>query len=121
MYKRQAQKLYQPGRAEAALAAPHSSIGPALEPVQGAGGNGGAEGVQNLPLGDGLAPADHATVFRALPHQRGLRPVSYTHLYPMIAQSAEAAGLRCLCLEIDQSTQNNEQSHTKIQSFAEMA
>ena len=41
--------------------------------------------------------------------------------YPMIAQSAKEAGLRCLCLEIDQSTQNNEQSHTKIQSFAEMA
>ena len=41
--------------------------------------------------------------------------------YPMIAQCAKEAGLRCLCLEIDQSTQNNEQSHTKIQSFAEMA
>ena len=40
--------------------------------------------------------------------------------YPMIAQAAKDAGLTCLCLEIDQSTQNNEQSHTKIQSFAEM-
>jgi benzoyl-CoA reductase/2-hydroxyglutaryl-CoA dehydratase subunit BcrC/BadD/HgdB len=40
--------------------------------------------------------------------------------YPLIAKEAEAAGLRCLCLEIDQSTQNNEQSRTKLQSFAEM-
>ena len=40
--------------------------------------------------------------------------------YPLIAKEVEAAGLRCLCLEIDQSTQNNEQSRTKLQSFAEM-
>jgi benzoyl-CoA reductase/2-hydroxyglutaryl-CoA dehydratase subunit BcrC/BadD/HgdB len=40
--------------------------------------------------------------------------------YPFLAKSAQDAGLHCLCLEIDQSTQNNEQSHTKIQSFAEM-
>lgn len=41
--------------------------------------------------------------------------------YPFISQAAEQAGLYSLCLEIDQSTQNNEQSRTKIQSFAEMA
>jgi benzoyl-CoA reductase/2-hydroxyglutaryl-CoA dehydratase subunit BcrC/BadD/HgdB len=40
--------------------------------------------------------------------------------YPLIAKAAEAAGLATLCLEIDQSTQDNEQSRTKIQSFAEM-
>lgn len=40
--------------------------------------------------------------------------------YPMLVKAAEAAGLAALCLEIDQSTQNNEQSRTKIQSFAEM-
>ena len=40
--------------------------------------------------------------------------------YPLIAKDAEAAKLYCLCLEIDQSTQNNEQSRTKLQSFAEM-
>ena len=39
---------------------------------------------------------------------------------PFIEKAAEAAGLRGLCLEIDQSTQNNEQSRTKLQSFAEM-
>ena len=41
--------------------------------------------------------------------------------FPMITKMAEDAGLSTLCLEIDQSTQNNEQSRTKIQSFAEMA
>jgi len=40
--------------------------------------------------------------------------------YPLIAKAVEAAGIRCLCLEIDQSTQNNDQSRTKLQSFAEM-
>lgn len=40
--------------------------------------------------------------------------------YPFISQMAEDAGLMSLLLEIDQSTQNNEQSRTKIQSFAEM-
>lgn len=40
--------------------------------------------------------------------------------YPFIAKEVEAAGLRSLCLEIDQSTQNNEQTRTKLQSFAEM-
>ena len=40
--------------------------------------------------------------------------------YPLIVKDVEAAGLRCLCLEIDQSTQNNDQSRTKVQSFAEM-
>ena len=39
---------------------------------------------------------------------------------PFIEKAASAAGLRSLCLEIDQSTQNNEQSRTKLQSFAEM-
>ena len=38
----------------------------------------------------------------------------------LIAKDVKAAGLHCLCLEIDQSTQNNEQSRTKLQSFAEM-
>ena len=55
--------------------------------------------------------------------------VSYTHLdvykrqeydYPYISQMAEEAGLYCLCLEIDQSTQDNGQSKTKIQSYAEI-
>jgi benzoyl-CoA reductase/2-hydroxyglutaryl-CoA dehydratase subunit BcrC/BadD/HgdB len=40
--------------------------------------------------------------------------------YPYISSAAEEAGLRVLCLEIDQSTRNNEQSRTKIQSFVEM-
>ena len=39
--------------------------------------------------------------------------------YPYVSKDIEAAGLTCLCLEIDQSTQNNEQSRTKIQSFSE--
>ncbi len=39
---------------------------------------------------------------------------------PLIEKEVEAASLRCLVLEIDQSTQNNEQSRTKLQSFAEM-
>jgi len=40
--------------------------------------------------------------------------------YPYISKAAEEAGLYSLCLEIDQSTQNNEQSRTKIQGFAEI-
>jgi benzoyl-CoA reductase/2-hydroxyglutaryl-CoA dehydratase subunit BcrC/BadD/HgdB len=40
--------------------------------------------------------------------------------YPMIAAEAEKAGLHCLCLDIDQSTRDNGQSRTKIQSFVEM-
>lgn len=40
--------------------------------------------------------------------------------YPMIVKAAEDAGIPSLSLEIDQSTMNNEQSRTKIQSFAEM-
>ncbi len=39
---------------------------------------------------------------------------------PFIVKAADMAGLRSLCLEIDQSTQNNEQSRTKLQFFAEM-
>ena len=40
--------------------------------------------------------------------------------YPYISKMAEDAGLYCLCLEIDQSTQDNGQSITKIQSYAEI-
>jgi benzoyl-CoA reductase/2-hydroxyglutaryl-CoA dehydratase subunit BcrC/BadD/HgdB len=40
--------------------------------------------------------------------------------YPLIQDAVQKAGLRLLCLEIDQSTQNNEQSRTKLQSFAEI-
>ena len=40
--------------------------------------------------------------------------------YPYISQMAEKSGLYCLCLEIDQSTQDNGQSKTKIQSYAEI-
>ena len=40
--------------------------------------------------------------------------------YPYISQMAEEAGLYSLCLEIDQSTQDNGQSRTKIQSYAEI-
>lgn len=40
--------------------------------------------------------------------------------YPYLSKSVEDAGLRCLCLEIDQSTQTSEQTRTKIQSYAEM-
>ncbi|MDL2209631.1 2-hydroxyacyl-CoA dehydratase family protein [Desulfovibrio sp. OttesenSCG-928-O18] len=40
--------------------------------------------------------------------------------YPLIQAASDKAGLHCLCLEIDQSTMDNEQSRTKIQSFAEM-
>jgi len=40
--------------------------------------------------------------------------------FPYISRDVEAAGMPCLCLEIDQSTQNNQQNGTKIQSFVEM-
>jgi len=40
--------------------------------------------------------------------------------YPYMSRKVEESGLRNVCLEIDQSTMNNEQSRTKIQSFAEM-
>lgn len=40
--------------------------------------------------------------------------------YPLIQKACDAAGLYCLCLEIDQSTMDSGQSRTKIQSFAEM-
>ena len=40
--------------------------------------------------------------------------------FPLIAAACEDNSLRCLSLEIDQSTQENGQSRTKIQSFAEM-
>jgi len=40
--------------------------------------------------------------------------------YPYISKMAEEAGLYSLCLEIDQSTQDNGQSRTKIQSYAEI-
>jgi len=40
--------------------------------------------------------------------------------YPYISKMTEDAGLYSLCIEIDQSTQNNEQSRTKLQSFAEI-
>jgi benzoyl-CoA reductase/2-hydroxyglutaryl-CoA dehydratase subunit BcrC/BadD/HgdB len=38
----------------------------------------------------------------------------------LIAKDLKTAGLYSICLEIDQSTQNNEQSRTKLQSFAEI-
>ncbi|MCL1874964.1 MAG: 2-hydroxyacyl-CoA dehydratase family protein [Synergistaceae bacterium] len=38
----------------------------------------------------------------------------------LIIKDVKEAGLYSLCLEIDQSTQNNEQSRTKLQSFAEL-
>ena len=40
---------------------------------------------------------------------------------PLIEKAVKKAGLHSLCLEIDQSTQNNAQSRTKLQTFAEMA
>lgn len=40
--------------------------------------------------------------------------------YPYISRMTENAGLYSLCLEIDQSTQDNGQSRTKIQSYAEI-
>ena len=40
--------------------------------------------------------------------------------YPMIAKNSEDAGIPTLCLDIDQSTRIDEQSRTKIQSFADM-
>lgn len=40
--------------------------------------------------------------------------------YPNILKKCEAAGLTVICLDIDQSIQVDEQSRTKIQSFAEM-
>ena len=40
--------------------------------------------------------------------------------YPMIVKEAEDAGILTLCIDIDQSTSNDEQTRTKIQSFAEM-
>lgn len=41
--------------------------------------------------------------------------------YPYISKMTEEAGLYSLCLEIDQSTQDNGQSRTKIQSYAELS
>ena len=40
--------------------------------------------------------------------------------YPEIDEACEKAGLYCLCLEIDQSTQDIGQTQTKVQSYAEM-
>lgn len=40
--------------------------------------------------------------------------------YPYISKLTEDAGLYSLCLEIDQSTQDNGQSRTKVQSYAEI-
>lgn len=40
--------------------------------------------------------------------------------YPYISKMTEDAGLMSLCLEIDQSTADNGQSKTKIQSYAEL-
>lgn len=40
--------------------------------------------------------------------------------YPYISHMTENAGLYSLCLEIDQSTQDNGQSRTKIQSYVEI-
>jgi (R)-2-hydroxyisocaproyl-CoA dehydratase beta subunit len=40
--------------------------------------------------------------------------------YPMIVQHDDKSGILTLCLDIDQSIENNEQSRTKVQSFAEM-
>ena len=40
--------------------------------------------------------------------------------YPMIAKKAEAEGVGCICLDIDQSTENSGQSRTKVQTFVEM-
>lgn len=40
--------------------------------------------------------------------------------YPYISKMTEDAGLYSLCLEIDQSTQDNGQTRTKIQSYAEI-
>ncbi len=40
--------------------------------------------------------------------------------YPMISHNAEQNGLPVLCIDIDQSTQGQEQARTKIQTFAEM-
>jgi len=40
--------------------------------------------------------------------------------YPMVLEKAKAAGLHTLTLAIDQSTDNIQQSKTKIQTFAEM-
>ncbi len=40
--------------------------------------------------------------------------------YPYISKMTEEAELHSLCLEIDQSTQDNGQSRTKIQSYAEI-
>ena len=40
--------------------------------------------------------------------------------YPYLSKQIQEAGLSCLCLEIDQSVQDNAQSATKLQSYAEM-
>lgn len=40
--------------------------------------------------------------------------------YPMIAKKAEEEGIGCICLDIDQSTENSGQSRTKVQAFVEM-
>ena len=54
--------LHHAGRAEAALAAAHASAGAALDGVERC--RAAADGVDDLRLGDGLAPADDATVER---------------------------------------------------------
>ncbi len=40
--------------------------------------------------------------------------------YPMIANAGEEQGLPVVCVDIDQSTEGQEQARTKIQTFAEM-
>lgn len=40
--------------------------------------------------------------------------------YPMIATKAKEEGIECICLDIDQSTENSAQSRTKVQTFVEM-
>lgn len=40
--------------------------------------------------------------------------------YPLIMDDVREANIRLICLDIDQSTNNNEQSRTKIQGFAEI-
>ena len=40
--------------------------------------------------------------------------------YPMIVKHAEEANIPVLCIDIDQSTTDDEQARTRIQSFGEM-
>src|SRR5699024_1266503 len=65
------QDLHDPRAAETRLAAAHPRAGPPFDPVQAAGPGHPVDGVEDLALGDALAPADDLSVGGVLPDQGG--------------------------------------------------